>query len=182
MNLQVNSHQMAEDNKKIFFRIARRCYNVNTHFKKQMADPVLTHRDSKGEQCVSEQITYQSPLDVTVDLSTDQNRALHHINSMRLTAVGEHEWKSYSWLFYDQFMTRWPKLMPGKGMMIVTVCCNNAGKVNDDELPFDYIMLSLQQQSVKRIRRHCIHSPFGPAFIWFRCQILCYDFFYLKHG
>lgn len=61
-----------------------------------MADPVLTHRGSKGEQCVSEQITYQSPLDVTVDLSTDQNRALHHINSMRLTAVGEHEWKSYS--------------------------------------------------------------------------------------
>lgn len=106
MNLEVNSHQMAEDNKTIFFWIARRGYNINKDFKKQLADPVLTHRDSEGEQCVSEQITYQSPLDdVTVDLSTDQNRALHHINSMRLTAVGEHEWKSYSRLIYDQFMT-----------------------------------------------------------------------------
>ena len=138
---------------------------------------MLTHRDSEGEQSVSEQITYQSPLDdVTVDLSTDQNRALHHINSMRLTAAGEHEWKSYSRLIYDQFMTWWPKLMPGKGLMIITVCCNNAGKVKHDELLFDYIMLCrLKQQSAKRIRRRCVHSPFVAAFLWFRRQILHCD-------
>lgn len=32
--------------------------------------------------------------------------------------------------------------MPVKCVMIITVCCNNAGKVYDDEMLFDYSMPS----------------------------------------
>lgn len=53
---------------------------TNKNFKRQTADPVLTHWDSEIEQ-----ITYQSPLDdVTLNLSTDQSRSLHHNNLMCL--------------------------------------------------------------------------------------------------
>lgn len=52
-----------------------------------MTDPVLNHEDSEGKQ-----ITYQSPLDdVMMDISTDQSRVLHHINSMCLTTAYQPE-------------------------------------------------------------------------------------------
>lgn len=55
------------------------------------------------------------------------------------------------------------KPMPVKCGIIIAVCCNNDGKVNDNELLFDYSMpwdirnaaASLQLQSAKMIRRHC---------------------------
>lgn len=48
-----------------------------------MTHPVLTQNDSEREQ-----ITYQSPHDdVTLDLSTDQSRALHHNNYMNLATA-----------------------------------------------------------------------------------------------
>lgn len=59
--------------------------------------------------------------------------------------------------------------MPVKCVMIISVCCNNAGKVYDDELLFHYSMpsdmgtaaASFQQQPVKMIKllRNIVKPP-----------------------